>query len=463
MSRLPIRLRVTAALTLAMAAVLAGSSLFLDLRLSTHLATELDHGLQLRAEDLVARVERGRAPLALDRSARFVERGESYAELIAPDGRVVDRTRPLDARALLTPPQLRAALRAPVYGVRSQVPGLDEPSRFLATAVTQNGLPRILVVGATLGNTQETLSTFRRELMIAGPVALVVASVVGYLLAGLSLRQVERMRRRAAAISADTPGERLPVARTGDEVERLGTTLNEMLERLESALERERDFVADAGHELRTPLALLRTELELALRQARGEQELRDAVRVSKGEVERLCQLAEDLLLIASADRGRLPLRTEPVEVDDLFATVASRFAWRAEELDKSITAVPAAGVRIEGDRLRLEQALANLIDNALRHGGRDISLAAVRRGGQVELHVRDDGAGFAPDYLPRAFDRFTRAGTARSGGGAGLGLSIVQTIARAHGGSAAVAATNGAGADVWLDLPASGHTRTGS
>src|SRR5204863_4788389 len=127
------------------------------------------------------------------------------------------------------------------------------------------------------------------------------ASLAGYGLAGLSLRHVEAMRRRAAAIPADTRGERLPVPRSGDELERLGTTLNEMLDRLEAALERERDFVADAGHELRSPLALLRTELELALHQADTADELREAVRWSSYEADRLSQLAEDLLLIARA------------------------------------------------------------------------------------------------------------------------------------------------------------------
>src|SRR5262249_3695631 len=152
----------------------------------------------------------------------------------------------------------------PLYADRTTVPGLDEPSRLLATPVTHGGRRVVLVVGATRQDNAETLAAFRAELLIAGPVALLLASLAGYLLAGLSLRQVEAMRRRADGVSADTPGERLPVPPTGDELERLGTTLNEMLARLEAALERERAFVTDAGHELRTPLALLRTELELA-------------------------------------------------------------------------------------------------------------------------------------------------------------------------------------------------------
>ena len=324
---------------------------------------------------------------------------------------------------------------------------------MLATSTTRRGRPVVLAVGVTRQDRAETLASFRDELLIAGPVALVLASLIGYLLAGLSLRQVESMRRRAASISAETPGERLPVPPTGDELERLGETLNEMLDRLEAGLERERDFVADAGHELRTPLALLRTELELAVRQRGSADELRAALGVASREADRLSQLAEDLLLIARSDRGRLPLRIEELAADDLFATVIGRFDWRSGEEGKPLRVHGGPGVRVRGDRLRLEQALANLVDNALRYGGETIELAATAHNGVVELHVQDDGAGFPPELLGRAFERFARADPARAGGGAGLGLSIVRAIAEAHGGSAHAANTV-AGADVWVALP---------
>jgi two-component system OmpR family sensor kinase len=454
MSRLPIRVRVTGAFALAMAIVLAASGLFLYLRLSSHLTLALERGLQQRAQDLAEVVAGPGQQLSAENGPSLVEHGESYAEVLAPDGHVLDATRPLGSTPLLTAAEIGAALREPTYVDRASVPGLDEPSRILAATVIRDGRRVVLAVGATRQDRAETLAAFRNELLIAAPIALLVASALGYLLAGLSLRQVESMRRRAAAISADTPGERLPVPPTGDELQKLGETLNEMLDRLEAALERERAFVADAGHELRTPLALLRTELELALRQAGTVDELRTAVRRSSEEASRLSQLAEDLLLIARADRGRLPLRLELVNVDGLFASVLSRFDWRAATEGKHVEAVPATSSSVRADPLRLEQALGNMVDNALRHGGDRIRLQASRFDGVVELHVVDDGRGFPPEFVDRAFERLSRADAARGRGGAGLGLAIVRTIAEAHGGSAHALNRQPSGADVWISIP---------
>ena len=263
LSRLPIRLRVMAAFALAMALVLAALGWFLYARLDSHLTTALDRELEVRSQDLAALVKHPDASLAGD-SGRFIEKGESYAQLVDLRNRVEEATEPLGTKPLLTSSELSHARRGPVYTDRSTVPGLNESSRLLASPARRGGRPMVLVVGATKQDAAETLSAFRDELLIAGPLALVLASVAGYFLAGLALRPVETMRQRATLISAETPGERLPVPQTRDELEKLGETLNEMLARLEEALQHERDLVADAGHELRTPLALLRTELELA-------------------------------------------------------------------------------------------------------------------------------------------------------------------------------------------------------
>jgi two-component system OmpR family sensor kinase len=455
MRRLPIRVRVTAAFAAAMALVLAATGLFVYVRLESHLSRALEQQLRVRASDLTALVAERGQPLATDRSSRFVEPGESYAQLLDTRGRVVDATPPLGRTSLLTEAELAAARGETIFADRGSVPGLDEPSRLLATPIVSRGSRRVLVVGLTSQDRAETLSSLRYELLIAGPIALVLASLAGYVLAGLALRPVESMRRRAEAIGAETPGERLPVPQTGDELERLGNTLNDMLERLEAALLRERGFVADAGHELRTPLALLRTELELALRHGESFEELREAVRQSSEEVDRLAQLAEDLLLIARSDQGRLPLRLETLEPSELLASTANRFEWRGQEAGRGVRVRPdATSSCVKGDRLRLEQALANLVDNALRYGDGEVRLTASQANGVVELHVTDEGDGFPPEFIEHAFERFSRADHARSRGGTGLGLSIVRVIAEAHGGTAHAANPDGGGADVWVALP---------
>jgi signal transduction histidine kinase len=228
-----------------------------------------------------------------------------------------------------------------------------------------------------------------------------------------------------------------------------------MLARLHAAVEHERRFVADASHELRTPLALLQTELELALRRPRTREELEDALRSASEETQRLVRLAEDLLLIARADQGPLPIRREEVDVEQLLADVAERFATRARTLGRELRAEPCE-LRLDVDPLRVEQALGNLVDNALTHGEGDVELRVVAAGERVELHVLDEGVGFSQEFRARAFDRFSRGDEARSGNGSGLGLSIVELVAHAHGGGAGARNRAQGGADVWLSLPRS-------
>ena len=463
MSHAPIRVRVAGAFAIAMAVVFAATGWFLYARLDSHLRTALDRNLRLRAEDLAALVQQPGSSLAAAGGGRFVEEGESYAQLLGPRGRVLDATRALGGRVLLSPAELRSALQGPTYADRRSIPGFHHPSRLLATTITQRGRRVVLVVGATTQDRAATLADLRTELYVVGPIALLLATLAGYVLAGLSLRPVESMRRRAAAISAETPGERLPTPRTRDEIERLGDTLNDMLARLEQALDRERDFVADAGHELRTPLAFLRTELELALRHAQTFEELRAAVQRASEEAERLGMLADDLLLIARSDRGKLQLQLQTMPAEDVLTTVATRFEWRAQEAGRPVRVSPAPELRIHADRIRIEQALGNLVDNALRHGSGEVRLRSSRLDGLVELHVTDEGAGIPPAFLDQAFDRFSRAGSGRQGSGSGLGLSIVAAIATAHGGSAHVANRKEGGTDAWLALPASQRNGPGS
>jgi two-component system, OmpR family, sensor kinase len=457
MSRVPIRLRVAAGFAVAMALVLTATGLFLHARLGDDLERALDQDLRLRAQDLSQLVRDPRGSLAGEPSARLIERGESFAQLLTPAGRVVDATPPLGSHALLDGRSLHSAASRATFGNLPQITGLDEGVRLLATPVQRGGKRLVLVVGATAENRQEALRSLRTELLIVGPIALLVATGLGYLLAGAGLRTVDLMRARAERISADVPGERLPVPATRDELERLGTTLNEMLERLQAALEREREFVAEAGHELRTPLALMRAELDYALHYARTEDELRAAIRTASEETDRLVALSQALLLIASSDRGGLALQVEVVAVADLVEGVRARFAWRAEALGRPLCAVvePSARLGVRGDRLRLEQALGNLVDNALRHGAGTIRVVARLEGGSCLLGVSDEGSGFDASFAPLAFERFSRDRGARAGAGSGsgLGLSIVQTIAQAHDGHARIV-QRPVGVEVVIRLP---------
>jgi signal transduction histidine kinase len=310
---------------------------------------------------------------------------------------------------------------------------------------------RVLVVGATRENRAEILRSLLAAFLVGGPVALVLAALAGYALAGAALRPIEAMRRRAAEISTSSLGERLPVPPADDEIARLGTTLNEMLARIEAGVARERQFVIDASHELRTPLALLTTEVELALGHARNAEELEEALRSAAQSADRLARLANDLLVLARTD---LPVDVRPTDVTDLLEAVAARFRARAETEGRPLAVVADEPLVLAVDGLRLEQALTNMVDNAFRHGRGRVTLTAAARNGVAELHVRDEGPGFPPGFLDRAFERFTRADEARSGDGSGLGLAIADAIARSHGGRAHVANRAGGGADAWLALP---------
>jgi two-component system OmpR family sensor kinase len=451
--RLPIRLRLTLAFAAVMALVLAATGLFVYFRLDSTLREATDDSLRSRAADVSALVRRSESGLGAS-SGGLVEREESFTQVVGDDGRVVDAAPSTLDRPLLTPAELARARAGSLFVDRPASEELDDPARLLATPVETGGERLVVVVGSAVDDRDEALASVAALLLIGGPIALVLASLAGYGLAAAALRPVEAMRRRAAAISARSPGQRLPVPAGEDEVARLGATLNAMLGRLEEALARERRFVSDAGHELRTPLALLKSELELALRQPRTHEELERALRSAAEETDRLAQLAEDLLLIARSDDGKLPVRLSRISVEDVLEGIVDRFARRATDSGRRLEADSPPGLRVVADPLRLQQALGNLVENALRYGNGTVRLAAGERDGRVELHVTDEGEGFAAAFLPRAFERFSRADAARSRGGTGLGLAIVEAIASAHGGTAHAANAPGGGADVWISLP---------
>lgn len=438
MSRVPIRVRLTLGFAGAMAVVLAAIGIFVYQRVANELLGTVDQTLLGQVDEIRT------GNVDTDTGS-----GPTLAQSFSPRGEL-RRSQPPHLPPLVGH---RVVVRA-FAGGRVW---LDEPIRHhtgrwrVLVAALPSG-QGVAVLARSLDSRDESLDHLRHELLLFLPLALLAASLGGYALTARALRPVELLRRQAGAVKAGEPS-RLPVPPARDEVSRLAQTLNEMLDRLQAAVEHERRFVADASHELRTPLALLRTELDLALRRPRSREELERALRSAADDAQRLSRLADDLLLIARADQGPLPIRREVVAAKDLLVDAASRFENRANSLGRELR-VAETELRVDADPLRVAQALVNLVDNALTHGSGTIELEAVERDGLVELHVGDAGPGFPPGFQARAFDRFSRADEARSGGGSGLGLSIVEVVAHAHDGVAGAANRASGGADVWLSLP---------
>jgi two-component system OmpR family sensor kinase len=450
--RVALRVRLTLAFAVVMAIVLGLTGLFLHTRFASDLDGTIAGSLSSRSDAVssLVRSSSGRLDDALARAGG----DDDVAQVLDARGAVLAGTPVATRRPLIAGEDLRRARREAITTDLRRYPGFDGPLRLLARPVDRAGTPVVVIVGTGLDDRHDALRSLLVLLIIGGAAALARASAAGYALAAAALRPVETMRRRAAAIAPATTGQRLPVPPAHDEIGRLGETLNDMLARLEAAFARERTFVADASHELRTPLSILKAELELAVREGRSPEELHAALESAAEETDRLVRLAEDLLVIARLDQGKLPLRPVDLELGELLSTVAIRFEPRARATGRSLHVVDGEGTIVHGDRARLEQALGNLVDNALRHGSGDVVLEVRPVSGGVELHVTDAGPGLAPDFIDHAFERFARADGARSRGGAGLGLAIVAAIAASHGGSVRAANLAGGGADVSIRLP---------
>jgi two-component system, OmpR family, sensor kinase len=438
-----------------MALVLAATGLFLYLRLGAELDRSIDSGLRSRADEVSALIEQSDSGLRESGGSRLAKEEQSFAQILDVRGRVVDSTSKTRGRPVLAPTERARAERHTLFLDRRSLHGLDDgPARLLATPIQAQDQRLIVIVGTSSEDRNGALANLGTLLLIGGPVALLLASLTGYGAVSGSLRPVERMRRRAEAISAGKHGQRLPLPPARDEIGRLGRTLNDMLARLEEAFNRERTFVSDASHELRTPLTILKGEIEMALRRGRSADELATALRAAGEETDRVVQLAEDLLVIARSDQGKLPVRLSPVEVGEILAELRKRFSIRSRDANKALVVDTTEKLRITADPLRLRQALGNMVDNALRYGEGTVSLSARKSNGYVELHVTDEGPGFPPDFVDSTFERFSRAREGGTPGGTGLGLAISEAIARAHRGTVGAANRPGGGADVWLALP---------
>ena len=335
-----------------------------------------------------------------------------------------------------------------------------EPFRFLTEKIEAGGRTYVVQVGTSIDEEVETLQRFRDYLLMFAPLLLFVASAVGYGLSRRALAPVDALTRTARTITGGTLSHRLAPLHTGDELQRLSDTLNEMLARLEAAFSRVTQFTADASHELRTPVSLIRTEAELALRRSRGEEEYREALRRILLESERTTSLIEQLLALARADSGRESFVIKSVDLRGVLQDVAA--GWRQVANVRGLQfseRILDTELSVLGDEAALRRVLNVLLDNAFKYApcpGGMVRLTAEGTEGSAVISVRDNGFGIPEDEQARIFERFYRVDKARTHdlGGAGLGLSIAQWIVEQHHGRITVESTPGAGSIFRVELP---------
>lgn len=425
---------------------------------ASQLETQARRARQI-ADTLVAATARtGEGPLRQEVEALYAPAAnERFIRITAPGGRVVYVSgEPHGGRfdPARVPP-------APAAGsgelLRKEV--LPSGSLLIAAVPREVDGQRYLVeVGISTANTDATVAQVFRMLALGLPLGLTIAVAGGSVLVRRALEPVDRIARKAEAITQQSLSERLPVVRTGDELERLSVSLNHMITRLDEAVQTARRFVADASHELRTPLAVLRGELEQLAQEPGAAARTREGLGSALEEVDRLASLVEGLLALSRLDAGLGRSEWMALDLAELAAATAEQMSLLACDKGIELVCRNAPGVMVEGDRARLKQVIVNLVDNAIKYtpqGGR-VEVAVTREGDEAVLEVADNGIGISPEALPQVFQRFYRAEGSRSRqeGGAGLGLAIVKSICAAHDGQIEVMSEPGHGSRFRIRLP---------
>jgi signal transduction histidine kinase len=450
----PIRLRVALVFALALAVAFAlGGWLFVS-QLSAAMLRSTDAALTARLSQASRYAEDDGNPRSPAVTRGRPAPGEYIVQVVSPSGQVTSASPDAGNVPLLSAAQLQRARHGGLTLTRTLY---GEPERITAAPLPE-GHGAVAIAGISLEPSEATLHQIIVALLVGGAVFVIVAGFGAYWLARAALGPVERLRREVAALSERDTGSTVRVPGTHDEIAALAGTMNDMLVRLHGALARQRAFVADASHELRTPFAVLRGELELAERPGRSREELSAAVASAAAEADRLTRITDDLLLLARGDEATLRITPARTDVALLLAQSAEHAGARAGAAGVTCRVNVPAGLMAVVDSGRIRQAADNLIDNALRFAprGTEVDLCAEMAGQDLVIEVRDRGPGFPPSFLPHAFERFARPdlGRARDAGGAGLGLSIVQAIAHAHGGRAVAGNRDGGGAVVRLEIP---------
>ena len=452
---MPIRLRVALVFALALAVALAlGGWLFVS-QLSGAMLRSTDAALAARLSQVGRYTEDDENPRARAVGPGKPAPGEYVTQVVDSSGRVIRASPDAGKVPLLSAAQLKQARIGGLTLTENRYGG--EPTRIKARSLAE-GHGSVAIAGISLEPSEATLRQIIGALVIGGTILVIAGGIGAYWLARAALAPVERLRRQVASLSERDTGSAVQVPGTHDEIAALAGTMNDLLARLHGALARQRAFVSDASHELRTPFAVLRGELELAERPGRSKEELSAAVASAAAEAERLTRITDDLLLLARGDEATLSISPARTDVALLLAQSAEHAAARADAAGATCRVSVPAGLIAVVDSGRIRQAVDNLIDNALRFAprGTEVDLCAAMAGQELVIEVRDRGPGFPPSFLPHAFERFARPdlGRARDAGGAGLGLSIVQAIAQAHGGRAVAANRDGGGGAVRLEIP---------
>ena len=467
-----------AATYLAAAIVLAAAGVALfSIFFERGLLANVDNSLGSRADATAADVVSSGFPDAPQRTPtvrrRPVAELNAITAIYSPTGRLVEAQpavlpgAPLSTQQRLHPATVRS-IRTVSYD-RDSFRLLTEP------LARPDGVWQI-VVADNLDTVTNATDQLRRVLFVAAPVLLALVTLGAWLVSGSALRPVDRMRADAEALSAHDDGGRITEPPTMDSLNRLARTFNALLDRLRVSLDQQRTLVADAGHELRTPLAVLQTELETAIRPNRTRQDLVESITHAQDEVARLAALANDLLFLAEADGGHPMLRRQPTTVSGLLDEVDQAFRGRIVEQRISFNRTRSGPDLVHVDPFAVRRILDNLLQNALRHTppGGQITVSAIvvpttdpddsgsEYAADLGLVVADTGPGFPDEFLPHAFDRFARADKGRSRsssvGGSGLGLAIVAALAAAHGGTTSAANAATGGAIVRVRLPSDRH-----
>jgi heavy metal sensor kinase len=453
MRPLPIRLRLTLwyCAMFATAAVLLSVSSWWMLRRSL-MATEY-HELQERAEDvqlLLKQLGPHAAPEFLQQ--KFIEIYQikddgKYLQVLDQDGNWLYRSKRMIDEGLRPagPGDL------PAQGTIVQ---FHQGTRFvmaLTYPIHANGRAYSVQTGIALNKSMVLLSAFGMQLLLLTQAVLALAAIGGHFMSRKALAPVAAIATEARRINDRNLDVRLPIAETQDEISHLSDTLNQMLARVESGVRSIRDFTANAAHELRTPLALIRTEVEVALSRPRVAEEYREACEQVQMETVRMATLIDSLLILARADAGMEALRSELVDANRLAFEVGEKWrtAMRLAFLEFSVETAPEP-IFVRGDMNALQRLLTILLDNAVRYTqpGGSVNLCVAREGSGVFFGVQDTGIGIAPEHQPRIFDRFYRVDRTRGGAyrGSGLGLALAKWIAEKHGTSISLESAVGAG-----------------